>query len=243
MLCKDGIVLASDGMESHNLGGTNFVGFDNLKTHIINNALIVSLAGSGKVMQDFITYLQQQNHININDICGGFMKYYFNTFNTYPQEIRNVFISDIANKISQGQFDFNALIGIKNGLEYELYSIGGNMQLQKKRKECVWYEIIGSGVLIGKPSIRLIQKILNIKEIPTVDEAVNFAYWVIQHAIDVSSCGIGGNITIAQIKNNENTQVIDISSAKEYIQNMYDYIHQFGKTAKEIQDIEIAPTL
>ena len=83
----------------------------------------------------------------------------------------------------------------------------------------------------------------NKKGISTADEAVNFAYWVIQHAIDVSSGGISGNITIAQIKNNENTQFVDISSAKEYIQNMYDYIHQFGKTEKEIQDIEIAPTL
>lgn len=111
---------------------------------------------------------------------------------------------------------------------------------RKKRRECVWYEIIGSGFLIGKLSIRLIQNILNIKDVPTVDEAVNFAYWTVKHAIEVSSGGIGGEITIAQIKNNEKAKIVDIKSAEEYIKNMYEYIHAFGK---DIKDIEIAPKI
>lgn len=137
ILCKDGVVLASDGMESHNLSNNtiNFVSFENLKTHIINENLIVSLAGSGKIMQDFISYLQSKTEtIEINSLCGGFMQYYFNTFATYPPQIQNVYVQDTINKIASSQFDLNALIGIKNGNEYDLYSIGGNMQLQKKKK-------------------------------------------------------------------------------------------------------------
>ena len=52
VLCKDGVVIASDGMCSAGL-----VGVDNLKTHIIQNKIVCCCAGADNYLQFFINFL------------------------------------------------------------------------------------------------------------------------------------------------------------------------------------------
>jgi 20S proteasome alpha/beta subunit len=62
ILCEDGIVVASDGMMSRNLGVTPFVGISNIKTHIIDSQLIVACAGDDNLMTQFVNFLRYNPH-------------------------------------------------------------------------------------------------------------------------------------------------------------------------------------
>ncbi len=193
ILCNDGVVIGCDGMASNNLGVTNFVGVDNLKTEIINDKFIIACAGDDNLMTLFINFLKLSYdsfpHCNSSDevafsIVNGFREYCekqyinpilnnsVNVVNNVPiilDPIKNQLINEFYKKISD---QFQAIISFEKNGEHFIYSLQGFQPPAMMRDKGIWYKIIGSGMLIGAPSIHLIKKILNIKEKPNIDKAI-----------------------------------------------------------------------
>ena len=242
ILCKDGIVLASDGMASFNFGNTNFVGIDNLKIHIVKN-FIFGFAGDDSLMQHFISYMSiseltaENPNVLVSNMCSNFVKYYYELYNNYPEQIKNQILTQFHNNIANCQLSILFAFYINN--DFYLYEIHQNLQFSQLKQDCSWYRIIGSGTLLGYPSIRLINNLLNIKSVPSVDEAIIIAHWTIQHAIDTSSGGIGGNVTIACLRNENDTfcsDYCDTNDSTEYMVDFYKHVHCFKKGIKEIEE-------
>lgn len=250
VLCSDGIVIAADGMASNNLGSTSFVGINNLKTEIIQNKLIVSCAGDDSLMTLFINYLKSDNLSSLVSnsdefafsIINGFHAYCENLYlkpikNGTPGQVLNdvpidpikyQLVSDFYSKVNQ---QFAAIIAFEYNGHHFAYTLNGFQPPQMIRDGGIWYKIIGSGGLIGWPSIHLIKNILNIKTQPSVENAIQLAYWTIDHSIEASSGGIGGEIKITKLEKAENNtykiENVDVTGTKEYINDMYQYIHKF----------------
>ncbi len=263
ILCSDGTVIASDSMASNNIGLLNFIGIENSKTEIIKD-FIVSCAGDDNLMTVFINFLNSYSRPSViqNSDCiafsisGGFRQYCERLYidpiklDTPIQVINNqVFILDpikqqlIANFYKKIDEQFHAIITFEHNGNHFLYYFAGFQPPQTLRDNGLWYKIIGSGNLIGMPSIHLIKNILNIKYKPNVEKAIQLAYWTIHHSIEASSGGIGGNIKIIKLQRNDEKYLfenVDTTGCKEYIDNMYQHIHNFNT---EIKSSELLPTI
>jgi len=242
ILCKDGVVLASDGMVSLNAYNTNFVGIDNLKIYIVQN-FIFGFAGNDDLMRHFVSYMSEVEltaenpNLLVSNICSNFLYYYYKFYNNYPEQIKNQILTKFHNDIANSQLNILFAFYINN--DFYLYEIGQNLQFAQIKQDCSWYKIVGSGDLVGYPSIGLINNLLNIKSAPSVDEAIIIAHWTIEQAIDTSSGGIGGNVTIACLKNENDTfrsNYCDTNDSKEYMLDFYKHVHSFKKGIKEIKE-------
>lgn len=248
VLCKDGVVIASDGMCS-----AGPVGVDNLKTHIIQNKIVCCCAGADNYLQFFINFLNLKfNDFGfdtrnrtaddiISSIISGFYAYVSALMvANIPTHTQNLLLQKLQNDFLNLQtIQFASLIGFFHNNDFYLYRIDG-LTPSPMKPTGMWYAIIGSGFLHGMPSIHLIKKIIQINSIPNVANAVNLAYWTVDHAIEVSSAGIGGNITIASIrKNNDNTfsvQTENIEQCKGFVEDVYRHIKTYFE-----QPADIAP--
>ena len=227
-LCSDGVVIASDGMLSMGYPGQPaFAGFDNLKTHIISDKLIVASAGSDKVMNIFLEFLHAEidtifeSHYNTSfDLCSAIHSQYLNYINTTFASYPSIFL--LNNKLSNEiQHDFSAIIAFKfEDLHYLYRFFGCNSPEYIKANGELWHTMIGCGETQAVPLIQLIIKLLNIEPLPPVDKAINLLYWTIAQVIDSGASGVGGKITIAKLQKVNNEYIleyIDTSGADEFI--------------------------
>jgi hypothetical protein len=250
ILCKNGVVLASDGMASLNLQFSsgesyNFMGLDNLKVHIVNNKFICAFAGDDAIMKHFVTSLEQylsekwlpskDPNVLVGQVCSSFIKYYHKIHDSYPEELKAKILKDFDTKIENGSLAI--LLGFYIGNNFYLYQTERNLQFSIVREGCTWYKIIGSGWFVGNPCISLINELLNVKSMPSVDEALIIAHWTIQHTIDSSSGGVGRDVTIAFLKKDNNGFTIDycdVADYREHLIHLYNHIHSFTKDINEI---------
>lgn len=244
VLCRDGVVIASDGM-----GTAGPVGVDNLKTHIIKDRIVCCCAGSDRYLQLFLNFLNlKYNDFNfdipektpdkiISDIVTGFYNFVNDLMiNRVPTHTHQVLIQSLQNDFLQN-IQFVAVIGFYHCNKFYLYRVDG-LIVSPILPAGTWYTIIGSGFTNGMPSIHLIKKIIQIDSIPNVANAVNLAYWTVDHAIEVSSAYIGGNVAVASIrKNNDDTfsvQMENIEQCKGFVDDVYRHIKTYFEQPAEV---------
>lgn len=254
-LCRDGVVIGSDGMASLNLGMTNFVGLNNLKTRIINNSVIVSSAGRDDVTNDFNRYLElnfesiasrYEDPVDFaQEICSGFWRKIFENYAKYPPQVAQLLSQT---PLPNGQMSIKN-IGISSLLAFYLkdkfylfcLDENNNFYPQIVTENGLWYRILGSGFLVGNPSMLLIKKMLNIDATPSVEDAKLLVYWTIAHSIEASSGGIGGKISIAVLKKEQDSIKCyfdeNLEEQKTAIDSVYRHIWQFQK--KETPTLKI----
>jgi hypothetical protein len=251
--CTDGVVIAADGMCSHNIQNSDFVGVDNLKTHIIDNKIILACAGNDAYLQYFLIWLNQNAQellqvqqgktpeMIISHIHGGFFTYLEQQNNYFPPGQRQVLSQQLQQNFVN---NFSCLIGFIYDENYYLYTIQG-FNCAPVLESGSWHPIIGLGFLQAEPSIHLIKRIMNISEKPDVMNGINLAYWTVQHTIDVSAGGIGGDISIVYIKKNNDSEFIveraGIEQSREFVNSMYSHIRSYFQPPA--QEVEIAPAL
>ncbi|MCQ2581519.1 MAG: hypothetical protein MJ170_00870 [Alphaproteobacteria bacterium] len=244
VLCRDGVVIASDGMCS-----VDQVGVDNLKTHIVKNRIVCCCAGADNYLRFFLNFLNlkfedfqfdvpdRTADAIISDITKGFYNFINELMITkVPEHTKGLLIQKLHNDFLQ-QIQFVSVIGFYHCGEFYLYKITGLM-ISPIQSSGMWYTIIGSGFTNGMPSIHLIKKIIQIDSIPNVANAVNLAYWTVDHAIEVSSAYIGGNVAIASIrKNNDNTfsvQTENTEQCKGFVEDVYRHIKTYFEQPAEV---------
>lgn len=244
VLCRDGVVIASDGM-----GAAGPVGVDNLKTHIIQNRIVCCCAGADRYLQFFLNFLNlkfNEFHFDapnrtadeiISSIVTGFYTYVTVLMSTnIPAHTQNTLLQSLQNDFLQN-IQFAAVIGFYHCNNFYLYRVDG-LIVSPIQPTGTWYTIIGSGFTNGMPSIHLIKKIIQIDSIPNVANAVNLAYWTVDHAIEVSSAYIGGNVAIASIrKNNDNTfsvQTENTEQCKGFVEDVYRHIKTYFEQPAEV---------
>lgn len=246
VLCRDGVVIASDGMCS-----AGPVGVDNLKTHIIQNKIVCCCAGADNYLQFFVNFLNLKfNEFGFdtpNRTADNIISSIITGFYTYvsalmianiPAHTQDLLLQRLQNDFLNPQaIQFESVIGFSHNGEFYLYRINGLTPFPIKPTG-MWYAIIGSGFLHGMPSIHLIKKIIQINSIPNVANAVNLAYWTVDHAIEVSSAYIGGNVAIASIrKNNDNTfsvQTENTEQCKGFVEDVYRHIRTYFEQPAEV---------
>jgi hypothetical protein len=249
-LCEDGLVIGADSMASLNLGNTNFVGVDNNKITTIDNTLIIACAGDDNLMSKFINFLNI-SYNSIREECKNdkdiyslpqkiglqFAHYLVN----HLQQMPTLLNQQILNKIATEGFNFSAILGFTlNDNNHYLCKYDNRLIPTIIRNDGIWHIIQGSGQLVAEPSMHLVKKLLNIKRKPTVNEASTLVYWTIQHAIEVSSGGIGGDIKIKILKKDNNIYTItdgDIVEHKIAIDGLYTHIHQYKFNLTDSKDI------
>ena len=258
ILCTNGVVIASDGMASMNLGTTPFVGHSNLKTHVIDNKVIIACAGDDNLMTQFVHFfrsnyleyskkheLQQSSSIFtlMHELSSQFAQDIINAIKQYPDELTN----NLLQQINNNGFDFNAIVGAPFNGKHYIFQYDTFLRPHMLRENGIWHIILGSGHLVGNPSIHLVKKILNIKAQPEIDRGQILAYWTISHAIEVSSGGIGGEITTAVLQkiNGQYSASIEnkVSEHKSFIEDMYNYIGKYGNSIDENSSIQEIPKL
>lgn len=255
ILCSDGCILASDGMASNNLGTIPFVGIQNTKIHKISDEAVVSCAGDDNLMTLFLNFLEK-NYLRLKNqgnytcpielataIGSQFSHQVISSYGQYPPLFQEHYI----NKMKQNSgLEFGAVIAFEFNGEHCMFGYDGFLNPSKIRTNGIWYSIIGSGALVAKPSIHLVKKILKIENQPDVNQGSILAYWTISHAIDVSSGGIGGNISLFSLskeKGNERYKISEINTSenKTAIEAIYTHIWNYQKAddseTKEIPKI------
>ena len=246
VLCRDGVVIASDGMCS-----TGPVGVDNLKTHIIQNKIVCCCAGADNYLQFFVNFLNLKftefgfdaPNITADDIISSIITGFYTYVSTLmvanmPAHTQHLLLQKLQNDfLNPEKLQFSSVIGFSHNNNFYLYRIDGLIPSPIKPTG-MWYTIIGSGFLHGMPSIHLIKKIIQINSIPNVANAVNLAYWTVDHAIEVASGGIGGNITIVSIrKNNDNAfsvQTENTEQCKGFVEDVYRHIMTYFEQPAEL---------
>lgn len=254
ILCEDGVVVASDGMVSTNLGTIPFVGFSNIKTHLIGDGAIVACAGDDRLMTYFIEFLKL-NYVTLynkyhkspfdvltftRELGAQFANNIINNYKQYPTEL----VKDQLENIAKNGFQFQAIIALSfNGAHY-IFEYDNRFNPTMLRDNGVWHIILGSGMYVANPSIHLVKKILNINSKPKVNRAQILAYWTVDHAIEVSSGGIGGETTIAVLQkaNGEYKASVENKTSEHsvFMKDIYDYIwayETFACSKEEIQEI------
>jgi hypothetical protein len=256
ILCKDGAVIASDGMASQNLGTTPFVATNNLKTHIIDEKLIVACAGEDNYMTLFVSFLQS-NYASLskkheesgadvqalmNELGAKFAHRVIEIFKTYPPELTQNFFTTIQNGMA-----FQAIVALPFNNKHYVFHYDGKLAATMLRDNGLWHTILGSGFLIGTPSIHLVKKILKISSSPTVNRGLVLAYWTVNHAIEVSSGGIGGDITTAVLRKVEGQYKAAIenrvSEHKEIIDDIYKHIWSYESGKAQDEQVKKIPDL
>lgn len=251
VLCEDGAVIGSDGLMSSG----NMFGAENLKVNMIADKIIVACSGHDDLMTKFINFLRtslsdlyqnESDHPNsdhfVYSLLGKFQQYVFDLHKVFPQ---GESAAKSLIKRFEDNHDFQALLAFQFQNKHYLYTING-LTPAMVRNDTIgcWYTIIGSGYYSGHAALPLISKLLNIKRLPTVNQAVILVYWTIAHVIDISSNGIGGNITVAKICFQEKLDkyviaVDDACGAQEHINNMMEYLQEFNNT--KIEKAKLAP--
>lgn len=250
ILCEDGAIVASDGMCSMNLGPTPFVGMSNTKTHIINNRIIAACAGNDNYMTLFVNFLRSnfaklsQSHEEnsssdiqnlINELGAQFAHKLISTIKAYPPELVQSHLSNI----QANGLEFEAILALPFKNHHYICHYDNRLNANLLRENGLWHAILGTGYLVATPSIHLVKKILNIRTTPKIDKGSVLAYWTVNHAIEVSSGGIGGDITTAILQkiDNQYTAAIEnrVSEHKEIIDDMYKHIwsYESGKSSSE----------
>ena len=251
-LCANGVVIASDGMLTMGYPGQlPFAGFDNLKTHIINGKLIVSSAGSDKVMNIFLDFLHTkvdtifaEDYLTSFDLCTAIHSEYLNYINTNFAKYPAIFL--INNKLSSEiQNEFSAVLAFKfNGAHYLYRFFGCNSPEQIKPDSGLWYTMIGCGETQAIPLMQLIIKLLNIEPVPQVDKVINLLYWTVAQVIESGAAGVGGKITIAKLHDINGQYVfeyVDTYGADEFIDDFVQHVSQFRCSLIENSAVEVAP--
>jgi hypothetical protein len=262
-LCQDGVIIAADGLASNNLSNnTPFVGIENLKVEEIKNT-IIACAGHDYLMTLFINYMQTEfsrpSHCSNSDevaclLIKGFQGYWHRLYiapllhnskiqiiNKSPvleDPIKNQQVCSEFQKINEG---FEAMFAFEFNNQHFLYTVYGLNQPTMLRENGMWYTILGSGYFTGLPSIHLIKKVLNIQEKPSIEKGIQLTYWTIKHAIEVTSGGIGGKITLIKLGKTSTgykIEKVDTTGTEEYITSIYDHIYSF---VCEIKNSEHAP--
>jgi ATP-dependent protease HslVU (ClpYQ) peptidase subunit len=245
-LCNDGVIIAADGMVS-----TGFVGLDNLKIETINE-MIVACAGSDSLMTLLMNYLRTEYNRpndckNSDDVAAsiieGFRLYwqrlYIQTIWQLEDSIKTELIARYYQEMNE---NFQAMIVFTFEKEHYIYVVIGFNPPVMLRENGVWYFILGSGVNTGLPSIHLIKKVLNIQEKPYIEKGIQLAYWTVKHAIEVTSGGIGGKITLLKLARTTDDsyaiEQVDTTGTEEHIKAMYNHIHSFKH---DMEDPEKAP--
>lgn len=250
ILCQDGCIVASDGMASNNLGTTPFVGIQNNKIHKIENDLIMSCAGDDNLMTLFLNFLEknykklkQENSFTCpielaTEIGSQFSNQILNAYGKYHPLFQEHYINSI--KTLPG-LNFAAIVAFEFCGKHYMFGYDGLLNPSKIRENGIWYSIIGSGALVAKPSIHLVKKILKIEKQPDVNQGSILAYWTISHAIEVSSGGIGGDISLFSLAKSESQYKVSEGKTEEcqaVIKEMYDYIWKYRSAdSSEIKEI------
>ena len=168
ILCKDGIVFASDGMCS-----AGPVGVDNLKTHIVKDRIVFCCAGADNYLQFFLNFLNLKfNEFQFdvpNRTADNIISSIVNGFYTYisalmvvniPPHTQNILLQRLQNDFLSQPSQFQAIVGFFHNSNFYLYRIEG-LTPSPIKPTGMWYTIIGSGFFHGMPSIHLIKKITN----------------------------------------------------------------------------------
>jgi hypothetical protein len=251
ILCDEGIVIGSDGMAS--LGDVgSFVGLGNIKTHVVLNKLIVSCAGRDDLMTEFINFLNLNYYKFIieseysedvfylaNKIGQEFARYMVDAIKLLPSELN----AKLLQEITENGFTFGALIALVFKNKHYLISYDNRLRPNLLRENGIWHKIIGTGYVVAEPSVHLVKKLLNIHSKPNLNRAQLLSYWTIAHAIEVSSGGIGGVISIFTLgKQPDGSYRISEDKTSEYksaIEDMYKHIWNYEKSdsSEEVQKI------
>lgn len=233
--CQDGIAIASDSMVS-----AGILGFYNKKTYNIRGDynIICSIAGSDSLGKMFVFMLQNEyqllfqgknNHYEIvNAIRDRFVTLYLQTIpHVNRQDVINCLFQQSHNFAGNRSFVIHCevLMAFTFKNEYYLFSFGNCVFEHQiiNEQSGFFHKIIGSGNSVSSPLIKMLIDILDIKNIPTLQQGKKLAYWLTKYAIDSASQGIGENIEMCTIEN---------------IDNAFTSIEfETGFVAKEIDDI------
>ena len=257
ILCEDGAVIAADGMASQNLGQTPFVGVNNLKVHCLHDTLVVACAGNDDLMTHFVHFLKSEygalysKHSEgstalalMSEVGAQFAHYIMKVHQQYPQEF---FTSVLEIIKSPAGFDFGALVALPFKDAHYMFRFDGRFNATMLRDNGIWHAILGSGYFVATPSIHLVKKILNISVKPKIDRGQLLAYWTVSHAIEVSSGGIGGEITLATLQKIDGqykaSPESSISEHKGFIDDMYKHIWNYERGTCEDGQIKEIPSL
>lgn len=247
--CQDGIAIASDSMVS-----AGVLGFYNKKTYNIGGDynIICSIAGSDSLGKMFVFMLQTEyqslfkdknNHYEIaNAIRDRFVTLYLQTIPMINRQ-------DVITNLFQQSHNFGnnrafiiyceVLIAFTFKGEYYLFSFGNAVFEHQiiNEKSGFFHKIIGSGNSVSSPLIKMLIDILDIKNIPTLQQGKKLAYWLTKYAIDSASQGIGDVIEMCTIENiNNNFTSIDCETgfvAKE-IDEILKYIKKYKPKQQKI---------
>ncbi len=232
VLCRDGVVLGSDGASSA-VRRSGAIQYERAKRKVwvVANSAMGASAGNAAVGQ------------RIKIAAKRFFDATADNLNFPQSDISDSY--EIADRLRQGvlceldKVDMapaasdSALIAFPVGDDYAMVKFSGSKLRPKLIEEDLHYETVGSGSAVVNPFFEFLTEIFWNDSLPTMDEATIGVVWALEHAIATSSAGVNTPITVGAMKQNEAPVLLQpaiTQEAKEFIVSMKTVLKDSMKT-------------
>ena len=221
VLCSDGVVIGSDSSATFSAGTLRTIEQPTKKINIIRNKSILACTGS--------VGFSQRAHLVISERDYRYDKKMKpeNLAVDISKQCKNNFIT----KINNYDANLRQHTGLGIGALYAVYLDSGPclmefdvQQFQPELKNSdLWYVSMGSGQTIADPFLGFIRKVFWKNEQPTLSEGVIFVSWALQLTIDINPGGVGGNLQIATLSEQNGQWIAQDKTTEE----LKEYVAQF----------------
>jgi len=212
--CRDGIVIGSDSSSTFTAGNFNTIEQHTKKIEILNNKKVI-VAGTGQVGmgQRFC------DQINQGFASGAFKNLNGIQIGTKMCELAKIDFTKT--QALHGQYGALVAYNSKNDLHLCEFAISDFQPEQKTNN--MWYASMGSGQIIADPFLGLMRQVYWQDGMPSLRDGIFITAWAIQHAIDVNSGGIGGDIQMSTLildKGEPVARLLDKDELAEHRENV-----------------------
>ncbi|HRH67999.1 MAG TPA: hypothetical protein PLB89_00695 [Flavobacteriales bacterium] len=202
ILCKDGVVVASDSAATFAATGRPTIGQQAIQKIIrVNEHVLFASTGAvgiGQVLADHMATLWKANQL------GG-QRTPPQVMNHLGQEINKVVFPYLQSAQMQhklvgeaGQSLCKSLVAMPVGREACLFNFDFNGAPEQSTKD-IPFIALGSGQPIADPFLAFLKRVLWPSREPTLAEGRLAAIWTINHVTRTNPGGVGGNIQLATL--------------------------------------------
>lgn len=222
ILCKDGVVMASDSAATFGGNGMMTIGQQNMrKVFKINDHILYSGTGAVGIAQliaECVKNLWDKNNIKAPAASA---------MNVIGLEINRIVRPYLETAVMQRQITGEAnqsicksMIALPVAKELCLFNFDMNGSPEHATKELPFISL-GSGQMIADPFLALLKRVLWNTTEPTVAEGRLVAVWTIDHVRRTNAGGVGGGIQLATLnKNGTSTPTVEMVTEAEVQEHM-----------------------
>lgn len=212
ILCKDGVVIGTDGAVTFVSGQIRTVAQPTEKICIVSNDTIIAGTGSVGLAQRFCAIVERmrKDHTVTNAL-------------EFTKQLSRLCIQDMQQTfLRPGQY--GALVGFPCTNNPFLCEFALTDFQPELRTDKLWYCSMGSAQTITDPFMGFLRKVFWGSTLPNLQEGIFCVTWVLEHSIDVNPGGVKEPIGIAVLEYNDQNKltarILEISEIDQHRQDI-----------------------